>query len=543
MAAKRKRECPQLSSFSTNDPMKTKLTHHYDGPSSEGTTCNFSIPPTFLPAALSSKKLKVEYETEHVSSTSPKGQEAQSGHSNGQQHHTYSQLLADLQAYKDIVLEEMMNLEWDERIGSNCQCGNAAEFCCEECSNPPFLYQECIVSTHRHAPLHWISRWNGQYFIRTSLSSLQFHLCLGHHGDRCPMTPFSVCLGHHEDHCPMTPFSDAKHVIITHLNGIQPVLVIYCSCPGSFDVVQQRIRAKLFPAMTQKPASAFMFALLKQFQKHSSESGQPAYAYFMALQCITNDVSKDDVLDRYLLCPACPQPQINMASNWERGSREEQHKHTLFLEVDGNFSLDEKQKKKDPDDVSLDMGRGAFVLKAPFDEFLKSAAADLTAEALTCSGFKAADILSQKNKNSVSTGMVDLQKGERYCNVDYALAKALQDVTSECTSMRVVLSYDVGCQCQGTTLKFQFYSRPDSASTHVNKHLEFENHWYRHPDSTSTLVDRIPESETPTVVCPILTLRGIGIETQADSESQLIKFVLWFRSPIVGPCCGQRVGS
>ncbi len=46
------------------------------------------------------------------------------------------------------------------------------------------------------------------------------------------------------------------------------------------------------------------------------------------------------------------------------------HKYTLFLSVDGNFRLQRKNKKEDPDDVALNNGRAYFVKSEDFNDYL-----------------------------------------------------------------------------------------------------------------------------------------------------------------------------
>ncbi|KIJ43107.1 hypothetical protein M422DRAFT_47974 [Sphaerobolus stellatus SS14] len=375
---------------------------------------------------------------------------------------THSQLMDDMMKYKDIFLEEIMNLEWSPDVEKKCRCGkDTAMFRCNECLNGIVLCSACTMAAHQANPFHWITRWNGKFFKRITLHSLGHRVCLGHNGVACPTSGTS----------------DVKTVTIVHLNGIQRVSFLFCSCLQR-SAARQLMQARLFPATTENPATAFTFTLLKQFQKHSSESGQPAYVYFMALRRFTDDLGKDDVTDRYreflrimriwehlqsekfaghthnigqylptalqdnlaVLCAACPQPEINLPYNWKDTERDKVHIHTLFLDVDGNFSLEERDKKKrDHSDMPLDDGRGFFVSDRPYMDYRKQTAADLQvdAEASTCSGFKA--VMRPQ-------GVVNLQKGERFCNVDYALAKAIRDTVEESSHLRIVLSYDVGCQ-------------------------------------------------------------------------------------------------
>lgn len=49
------------------------------------------------------------------------------------------------------------------------------------------------------------------------------------------------------------------------------------------------------------------------------------------------------------------------------------HKYTLFLSADGNFKLQRKNKRGDPDDVALNNGRGYFVAEAPYRVYLSHA--------------------------------------------------------------------------------------------------------------------------------------------------------------------------
>ena len=46
------------------------------------------------------------------------------------------------------------------------------------------------------------------------------------------------------------------------------------------------------------------------------------------------------------------------------------HKYTLFISADGNFRLQRKHKKDDPDDVALNEGRSYFVESAGYKAYL-----------------------------------------------------------------------------------------------------------------------------------------------------------------------------
>ena len=46
------------------------------------------------------------------------------------------------------------------------------------------------------------------------------------------------------------------------------------------------------------------------------------------------------------------------------------HKYTLFLSVDGNFRLQRKNKRGDPDDVALNRGNAYFADSGDFKKYL-----------------------------------------------------------------------------------------------------------------------------------------------------------------------------
>jgi len=91
-------------------------------------------------------------------------------------------------------------------------------------------------------------------------------------------------------------------------------------------------------------------------------------------------------------CPACPEIHFNVDQNTLELAAEDEaqvfvslastcneiahtiavssHKYTLFISADGNFKLQRKNKHGDPDDVSLNNGRGYFVADAPYRVYL-----------------------------------------------------------------------------------------------------------------------------------------------------------------------------
>ncbi|KDQ15216.1 hypothetical protein BOTBODRAFT_73850, partial [Botryobasidium botryosum FD-172 SS1] len=173
----------------------------------------------------------------------------------------------------------------------------------------------------------------------------------------------------------------------------------------------------------------------------------------------------------------------------------------LELSVDGNFRLQLKKKSEEPTDFHLHDGRGYFVPSKEYQEYIDTVVFE--PETSTCHGFKAGDILREgKFKDVIVSGMVsvvcsrhgfflpqgsvDLQKGERYANTDFALAGVLE----KCDAIpHITVSYDIACQYEKNFAKrfaANFGHIPDIQSRvafvipkmHVYAHTEPCQHLY-----------------------------------------------------------------
>ena len=100
------------------------------------------------------------------------------------------------------------------------------------------------------------------------------------------------------------------------------------------------------------------------------------------------------------------------------------HKYTLFLSVDGNFHLQRKNKKSDPDDTALNDSHAYFMkledfntylgVVKPSDEVRKSFHFEQTLLTFpqkgTCAHLRAAHMQNIiKFKNAVISGMIGIQ--------------------------------------------------------------------------------------------------------------------------------------
>ncbi|KAJ6550380.1 hypothetical protein DFH09DRAFT_925918, partial [Mycena vulgaris] len=375
-----------------------------------------------------------------------------------------------------------------------CACDGItpALFRCLECFNAPLWCRACIVRQHLYSPFHRIEEWDGRMFCRASLGVAK--------GEDEPKLTLQTDLKHGGRPCvnavpnkPMrTKFTIAEH------NGFHTIDIHFCQCTRpDHERWQQLLAVRLFPASFKQPQTAFTFTVLKQFHIHSLTSKKSAYDYVKALCKLTDNAGPDSVRDRYreflfahrlwrflalqrrtgqahgfdkfvphrrpgsltLRCPACPEVGFNISAETMKAALEtERHKFTLFVSLDGNFKLQRKNKRDDPNDFALNDGNSYFVDDEDYKVYLKvvKPGEDLG----TCSHLRAARMQNiSKFRNAVITGvvavqctrhgfylpqgMVDLRKGEAFFNTDYAICFAL----AEAMTLRwIFATYDIWCQ-------------------------------------------------------------------------------------------------
>ncbi|KAF6759469.1 hypothetical protein DFP72DRAFT_1063837 [Ephemerocybe angulata] len=161
-----------------------------------------------------------------------------------------------------------------------------------------------------------------------------------------------------------------------------------------------------------------------------------------------------------LLCPACPQLGINMPPKWKSIPRAKRWLYALFLAMDANFRLRRKDVSTEEQDPGLNRGYAYIVNELGYKEFLEQFGGDVLDDKSTCNThdtIKSANIRGGKGIAASGLGAVqcshhdmrrpigagDLQKGERYCNMDYVM---LQTLASSLKIPQILfLSYDIAC--------------------------------------------------------------------------------------------------
>ncbi|KAK0432713.1 hypothetical protein EV421DRAFT_1893121 [Armillaria borealis] len=158
-----------------------------------------------------------------------------------------------------------------------------------------------------------------------------------------------------------------------------------------------------------------------------------------------------------ILCPACPRPNINLPPNWQSAPPELHFLYLVILAIDANFCLKNLYRSSYEKDPGLHTSLTYFVDPVPYLEHVHKYATQT--DVSTCSGFRMlAHVESKSSVGLCATGVGmcicarhklvrplavgDLQKGERYCNMDYIALSVAKSVETD----NILFSYDIACQ-------------------------------------------------------------------------------------------------
>ncbi|KAN0123195.1 hypothetical protein V8E52_003148 [Russula decolorans] len=383
---------------------------------------------------------------------------------------------------RDSYLRELLRHDGQgEHDATSCaDCGNSGDFSCFDCAYGMHYCQECLVDHHRLMPLHRISRWTGLFYEKTSLQELGLVIQLGHRGPSCPC-----------------PGLIQKDFVIVDVSGIHTIDVQFCGCHntsgGSASHVQL-LRFRCFPSTITRPQSAFTFDVLNTFHLLTLQGKVSAYEFYCALQHKTDNTSISDTKGYYrqfltvvrlwrhlkllkrsgrghdpagtngtqpgqcaVECPACPHPNRNIPPDWIDAPDSRRWLYSLNLTIDANFRLKNKARGIE-NDSPLGDGWGHWVPNKPYQEYIQKHGYEKEPN-LCDSELHAVDHANTRVSQGYTTtgvggivcarhglvrknGMGNLQKGERYANMDFILFNSLIDSKNDL----LVFSYDIACQ-------------------------------------------------------------------------------------------------
>ncbi|KAF7968492.1 hypothetical protein HWV62_30451 [Athelia sp. TMB] len=289
-------------------------------------------------------------------------------------------------------------------------------------------------------------------------------------------------------------FDVRESFTVLHTNGVHQLAVDFCNCSPSVEHRTQCMRQSWWPASTEKPRSAATFALLKQFHTLSLQGKLALYDYYKSQELITDGSGLEDVpfrLSQLALmvreyrhikmlaragrghdpagivatkpgeiavhCRACPQPGINLPEGWENDLEKRcavlpravdaalsyilciRWLYALIVAMDACFRLQNRNRSSDTKDPTLGPGWATFISScAGFAAIFLANLKRTTAVRTTGVG----GVLCSRHELWRPNGMGDLQKGERYANMDYILFCSLRLVHI----LLLIISYDIMCQ-------------------------------------------------------------------------------------------------
>ncbi|KAI0057515.1 hypothetical protein BV25DRAFT_1812302 [Artomyces pyxidatus] len=420
--------------------------------------------------------------------------------------------------YRDFFLDEMIRLEGlgsaavEETTGLptcfDCNCSGAS-LRCIECLAPHVRCDSCMATAHRLSPLHRIQRWNGEFFSDYSLSQAGLVVQLGHDGLPCPH-----------------PQPMATPLTVIDLTGVHQVHYSLCACGivGAAHAFVQLLRARWWPATVSRPRTVVTMRTLRLFHALTLQSKLNAYDFWNGLVRITDGAGLKSVKYRYkeflrcircyrhlrmvkrggrahypegisgtkagelvVACPACPDPSTNLPEGWDSVPESERWKYALLLAIDANFKL--KRKNRKTHDVQLMNGWSYFVEENAYQEHLAKHKdeAEMKYCSSTHSAWSSANMPGDKHfaVNGVGAaicarhlfyraqGVGDLQRGERYMNMDYVVLSSLTHTRGANDLNTFFFSYDISCQWN-----VNFYRRlaerfPDHALMNTGKTVTF----------------------------------------------------------------------
>ncbi|KAJ7229596.1 hypothetical protein C8J57DRAFT_1251782 [Mycena rebaudengoi] len=299
--------------------------------------------------------------------------------------------------------------------------------------------------------------WRGRFWKTTTLRDLGLVYQIGHEGRPC-----------------RTPTEQQRHMVVMDVSGIHRVCYRYCGCEQSYTVnnLRQLLRTAWYPATLMNPETCITFNVLDLFRLLNVVGNLNIRDFVTSLERKTDALQSTGIRwmprarrsgrghdpvgidatqagEMLVKCWTCPYDQRNIPLDW--------FLYMLIIAVDANFKLKNVLQANEKHDLPLGPGWGAFVEPTAYTEHLKGYVNE--EDISTCIAFAA---LLQKDTRLTTglrtsgvggcvcaqhecvrpNGLGDLQKGERYANMDYIVMSALAGLTL----MLLTISYDIACQ-------------------------------------------------------------------------------------------------
>ncbi|KAF7330698.1 hypothetical protein MSAN_02447900 [Mycena sanguinolenta] len=322
---------------------------------------------------------------------------------------------------------------------------------CRDCFGGKLYCTECSVCRHENVPLHIVDLWDGTFFKRSSLKELGLHIQFGHAGCSSTLATSIASPWTFAAACVAVRWATIASSYYA-ADGFQPRTI----CPK----LQQPSAFWISSTCRPKTTMFDFYTSLEKLTDVSGTSDAPppkryreflrmtrAYRNLLMLKRAgrgheLGGVNATQPGELAIQCPACPRP----------GGKARRFLYILFMALDACFRLKRRLVSSDLWDPGLGTGWAYFVENEPYRQYLLTVTDQNEATALDYANTK-----FSRGYSATGVGMGvcachefvqpnsvgDLQKGERYANMDWIFSSIMQH---KHPGLEKVISYDIACQ-------------------------------------------------------------------------------------------------
>ncbi|KIK39713.1 hypothetical protein CY34DRAFT_14196 [Suillus luteus UH-Slu-Lm8-n1] len=330
--------------------------------------------------------------------------------------------------HRELFLLEMLRHDGrgDDISSTFCNtCGiTVGSYRCKDCFMSRLSCQMCVVAAHAYSPVHRVEKWNGECFKNITLKNLGLHVQLGHKAYTLWLWTF---VGAIERNLTL----NNSYVSQFHVLSFESKVLAYefyhslVHMTDNTGLLKHRDRYEAFMCMARE------FRHVKMLKRAGRSHDPSGIIATQQGECV-------------VLCPACPQPGKNLPDDWE-------------LAPKGKGS-DRQIVSKDTVDPSLSRGWGNFVNETEYKAHLTNQGMEAQEKSM-CTSHNAVNMADSKSSKGLAAtglgtidcarhnmnlpnGVGDLQKGERYINMDFLFFSTLRHHSLDVLNV----SYDIACQ-------------------------------------------------------------------------------------------------
>ncbi|KAJ7801671.1 hypothetical protein B0H14DRAFT_3489329 [Mycena olivaceomarginata] len=292
---------------------------------------------------------------------------------------------------------------------------------------------------------HCTEEWDGEFWISCTLKSIGLVYQLGHGGFPCP-----------------APDTTVHKLVVIEVPIIHEINVAYCKCSKSDDAdnLEQLLRNAWYPATVTDPGTCSTFRSLETYRLYNVLGNMNVRDFITSLERMTDASAALGMTwlpDRYKQFQRMarqwaflmrlkragwahdPREGRNLPDGWQEVDPKYQFLYMLCIAVDANFRLKNPIRTNEIDDPSLGPGWGYWISTCI------AFAALLQKDTRLTTGLRVSGVggcVCARHECMLPNGLGDLQKGERYANMDFVVLSALAGFAL----LWLTISYDIACQ-------------------------------------------------------------------------------------------------